>query len=112
MIDCILCYMEHNGEDKDIALINYRLVSIEQQISELKELLIDVPRLKDRLVITEKQSEENKNEIEELKYKVQELQNAPVKKDAARWQYILDFIFKLFVSAAVIYFFSQMGVKA
>lgn len=102
---------ENRITESNMELINYRLKSIEDSIVELKTLLVDVPRLNDRLVVTEKQSQENKDEIENIKKTVQDIKNQPLQKDANRWRYILDYIFKSVVAVAVIYFLSKIGVN-
>lgn len=108
----IILNMEDNGENSKLALINYRLESIENTLGELKALLVDVPRLQDRITLCEKQTDENKLDIEHLQNEVQEVSQRPAKKDAARWQYILDFVFKTLVAAAVVLLLAKIGVKS
>lgn len=101
-------------EDKETSnyeIINYRLKSIEDTLGELKTLLVSVPRLNDKIVIIETEQKDQKEKIESLQNQVQDIMQKPIKKDAAKWQYILDFIFKLLVGAAVMYIFSTLGVK-
>lgn len=107
----IIEVMEHE-QNTDLTLINYRLEAIENSLAEVKSLLVDVPRLADRVTLCEKQSTENKDNIEKLEKEIQDIKVKPIKKDAQKWQYILDFIFKSFVAAAAVYFLSKIGIKA
>lgn len=108
----IILNMEDNEESSKLVLINYRLESIENSLGELKALLVDVPRLKDRITLCEKQTDENKLDIKQLQNEVQEVSQRPAKKDAARWQYILDYVFKTFVAVAVVLLLAKIGIKS
>lgn len=100
----------------------YRMDSIESQI---KEINAKIDKLTDAIM----QSQINNNsttkdieqimhnqdkmqdEISSLKKQVAELQAAPVKKDADKWRYILDYLFKAIVACGVTAFLIRLGLK-
>lgn len=54
---------------------------------------------------------EIKAQLADHEKRLVEVENAPVKKDAGRWQYIVDYIFKFVVAAVIVYAATKLGIK-
>jgi len=96
----------------DMDTIAYRMEQVEKQLSDisakfdkLSEFITEA-RMNDNdvskeiQVIKEKEIVQDR-QIENLRTDVDKLRLEPMKKDANKWQYIVDFIFKSLVAAAV-----------
>lgn len=130
--------MDSDKKDTDnnsFGVINVRLASIEATLSDLKELLIKVPIMVNDMADLERRTTtaetnidvltkeithlkescklttEMKVEIKTVKEELNTLKLAPIQKDAGRWNYIIDYVFKGLVAAACIYLFSKGGIK-
>lgn len=58
-----------------------------------------------------KRNTEIEAKLEDHEHRLIDVENAPNKKDASKWQYIMDYVFKFMVGGVVIYFASKMGIK-
>lgn len=85
-------------------LIEFRLINIEKQLDELKALLIKVPVQEEKVLTLE-------SKVQVLETKVQALETKPDKKDAEKWRYIVDYLFKAVVAFVALYLLSKVGIK-
>lgn len=128
---------EEKNNNTDV--LNYRLGSIEKEIKELKELLITVPlltnkldnieknledktaaiekRIEDKILVIEKRMdniEVNQDlltkELTKQKEEVSNLKAAPDKKAASKMNYIADYIFKAIVGIAIAWLIMSVGL--
>lgn len=126
---------QKDAELNNFGVINVRLASIETTLSDLKDLLIKVPIISNDMADLERRTTtaetnidvltkeishikesckpvaEMKAEMKTLKDDISLLKLAPIQKNAGRWNYITDYIFKGLVAAACIYLFSKGGIK-
>lgn len=107
-----------SSHQQGFEVINYKLTSIENTLSDLKSLLIQVPIMEKDLADlkkdltelefeTKEQNCKNAEEFRKINDKINTIENEPVKKDASRWRYIVDYIFKAGVAAACVYLFAK-----
>ena len=105
------------GED-NVKTIEYRLDKIDTQLEDLKTLMVnsrlqakDIETINTRIDRLEREQKEIREKIELQEQKLEEVAQAPMKKSASRWNYILDYVFKGLVGAAVLYFFVKTGIE-
>lgn len=92
-------------------VIEYRLDKIDEQLQELKHLVLatklqqkDIDELKARVDSAEQ-------EIGGVKKNLAELEKAPLKNKADRWQFILDYVFKTAITIILGVFLAKVGLK-
>lgn len=98
-------------DESNIDVLDYRLKSIEDQIKELKGLLVSVPIMSNTLESLEKRVQACETNIDLLNREVSKVKNEPVKKSAERWQYICDYAFKLIVASGIGAILLKIGLK-
>lgn len=83
------------------ATIEYRLDKIEETLSDVKEILVesklqrkDIEDLNEDIEVINGRLSKHSQDIDEVK-------NKDVKKDAGRWRYIIDYLFKFIVAGLV-----------
>lgn len=93
------------------ATIEYRLDNIEKVLSELKDVVLENKmQARDIRDLTSTQKE-ILQAINAHEKRIKELEMKPVQERADKWQYILDYIFKGLVAAAIGYVFIKMGLN-
>lgn len=97
------------ADEINLEVVDYRLKNIENQLSELKDLLVQVPMLNKEIADMDKRLSFAEADIKTVKEDINRMKIAPVKKSAERWQYIIDYIFKGLVALAVAYLFAYKG---
>lgn len=85
-------------QEKDIKTIYERIDKLEQAQAELREQL-------------EQEQIERRKQIAVQQERIEEIKNEPIKKSAAKWEYILDYAFKGLVAAAVLFIFVRLGIQ-
>lgn len=100
-----------NTENNNIGTINFRLTNIEATLAELKTVVLENK-------LQEKEIKDIKEKLVECLQafnshdkRIRELEVAPVKGKAERWQTITDTVFKWVISAGIGYFAIKMGLK-
>lgn len=100
-----------NTENNNIGTINFRLTNIEATLAELKTVVLENK-------LQEKEIKDIKEKLVECLQafnshdkRIRELEVAPVKGKAEKWQTITDTVFKWVISAGIGYFAIKMGLK-
>lgn len=97
--------------NEEVNVLDYRLKSIEEEIKSLKELLIKVPVMNNDIENIEHRVNACELNIDSLLTEITKLKNEPIKKNAEKWQFIMDFIFKSVITVIVGYFLVKVGLK-
>lgn len=97
--------------NEEVNVLDYRLKSIEEEIKSLKELLIKVPVMNNDIENIEHRVNACELNIDSLSAEITKLKNEPIKKNAEKWQFIMDFIFKSVITVIVGYFLVKVGLK-
>lgn len=97
--------------NEEVNVLDYRLKSIEEEIKSLKELLIKVPVMNNDIENIEHRVNACELNIDSLSTEITKLKNEPIKKNAEKWQFIMDFIFKSVITVIVGYFLVKVGLK-
>lgn len=100
-----------NTENNNIGTINFRLTNIEATLAELKTVVLENK-------LQEKEIKDIKEKLVECLQafnshdkRIRELEVAPVKGKAEKWQTITDTVFKWVISTGIGYFAIKMGLK-
>lgn len=100
-----------NTDNNNIGTINFRLTNIEATLAELKTVVLENK-------LQEKEIKDIKEKLVECLQafnshdkRIRELEVAPVKGKAEKWQTITDTVFKWVISAGIGYFAIKMGLK-
>ena len=97
--------------DVDLGTVNFRLSQIEDSIKDLRTVVLET-KLQERDIkdLTEQQTE-LLQAINAHDNRIKNLEQKPLQDKAAKWQYIMDFIFKVLVAASVTYILSKIGIN-
>ena len=97
-------------------MIEYRLDKIDTALEELKEIVIesklqrnDINLLKEEIdelqTSTNKRLDKHSNQIDTLCINLNSLNNSfetkDLKKDAGKWRYVMDYVFKLIITGII-----------
>ena len=95
----------------DLGTVNFRLSQIEDSIKDLRTVVLET-KLQERDIkdLTEQQTE-LLQAINAHDNRIKNLEQKPLQDKAAKWQYIMDFIFKVLVAASVTYILSKIGIN-
>lgn len=99
------------SENDTIGILDFRLKSIEDEIKNLKSLLVSVPIMNNAIDNLEKRVSACETNIDLLNREVSKIKNEPVKKSAEKWHYICDYIFKTIVGLGVTALIIKLGLK-
>lgn len=96
--------------DVDLGTVNFRLSQIEDSIKDLRTVVLET-KLQERDIkdLTEQQTE-LLQAINAHDARLKTLEQKPIKDRADKWQYIMDYIFKTAVAAAVTYVLLKLNI--
>lgn len=97
--------------DNRVKTIEYRLDKIDTQLDALKTLMVDSKLQEKDIKSIYARIEKLEADQSEIREKLEELEDAPTKKSAMKWDFILDYIFKALVAAAVLFIFVRLGIQ-
>lgn len=98
-------------EQENIGTINYRLTNIESTLAELKTVIVE-NKLQDKEISAVKEKlTECIQAINAHDQRIKKVELEPVESKAARWQQILDSIFKFFIGSAIAFAAVKIGIK-
>ena len=98
-------------EQENIGTINYRLTNIESTLSELKTVIVE-NKLQDKEISAIKEKlNECIQAINAHDQRLKRVELAPVESKAARWQQVLDSIFKFVIGSAIAFAAVKIGIK-
>jgi hypothetical protein len=109
-------------EGTEVKTIEYRLDKIDTQLNDLKTLMVnsslqakDIAIIYDRLDKVEKEQQVLREQFEaheeQSAGKFEELKQEPIKQSAGRWNYIVDYVYKMAVAAVIGYLLVKWGLK-
>lgn len=91
--------------------IEFRLSAIEKQLEDLKSLMVEAKLYEKDLQVINNRISLLEKEQSKIKEKVEVLEELPFKKEAARWEYIIDYLFKGLVASFALFVFIKLGLK-
>lgn len=105
----------------DLGTINFRLSNIEKTLEDLKQLLITVPITQNELKMLAENTDKNyrilearistaETNIDSLHIEVQKLKEAPVKKSADKFEFIISKIFETVVLGVIGFAAFKLGI--
>ena len=98
-------------EQENIGTINYRLTNIESTLAELKSVIVE-NKLQDKEISAVKEKlTECMQAINAHDQRIKRVELAPVESKAARWQQVMDSIFKFVISSAIAFAAVKFGIK-
>ena len=97
--------------DVDISTVNYRLTQIEDSIKDLRTVVLETKLQERDIKDLYEQQTELLQAINAHDTRLKALEQKPLQDKAAKWQYIMDFIFKVLVAAAITFVLSKIGIN-
>ena len=97
--------------DVDISTVNYRLTQIEDSIKDLRTVVLETKLQERDIKDLNTQQTELLQAINAHDARLKTLEQKPLQDKAAKWQYIMDFIFKVIVAAAITFVLSKIGIS-
>lgn len=97
--------------DVDISTVNYRLTQIEDSIKDLRTVVLETKLQERDIKDLSEQQTELLQAINAHDARLKTLEQKPLQDKAAKWQYIMDFIFKVIVAAAITFVLSKIGIS-
>ena len=94
----------------DISTVNFRLSQIEESIKDLRTVVLETKLQERDINDLNEQQTELLQAINAHDARLKTLEQKPLQEKADKWQYILDYIFKAGVAAAVTYVLVKMGI--
>ena len=101
---------EHNC-NVDISTVNYRLSQIEESIKDLRTVVLETKLQERDIKDLNEQQTELLQAINAHDTRLKILEQKPTQEKAAKWQYIMDFLFKVLVAAAITFVLSKIGIN-
>ena len=97
--------------DVDISTVNFRLSQIEDSIKDLRTVVLETKLQERDIKDLYAQQTELLQAINAHDARIKTLEQKPLQDKANKWQYIMDFIFKVLVAAAITYLLSKFGIN-
>lgn len=91
--------------------IDYRLTMIEKSLEEIKSVVIENRLQRKDIEDIKTDSANSRNDLHSLDKRVRALEMQPAKEKAARWQGIVDAVYKMLITAIIGYAAVAMGLK-
>lgn len=85
-------------------VLEYRLDSIEKSITELRDVIIETRLQRGEIDALAEKVKRNTEDIEQLKVN-------PIKEKAAKWQLVMDMVFKAVLTAGIGAALIKLGVS-
>ena len=101
--------MEEN-EDENYKLLEYRLGQIEQTIKSMKTTLDNFTTQMATFTAYDTRLSTLEDEMNKAKVDIAELQSAPYKKDASKWNIVAEWVFKAIVLACMAIILKKVGL--
>lgn len=88
----------------NVQAIEYRLISIEETLKELKEVMI-------KTALQQKDIDGLKNKTEDIAERIKVLELQPYKEKSNKWEFIINTAFKFLITGLCAYFFTNIGIN-
>lgn len=95
----------------DITTVNFRLSQIEESIKDLRTVVLETKLQERDIKDLSEQQTELLQAINAHDARLKTLEQKPTQEKAAKWQYIIDFLFKVLVAAAITFVLSKIGIN-
>lgn len=102
--------MEENEDDKNYKLLEYRLGQIEQAVKSMKTTLDNFTTQMATFTAYGIRLSALEDEMSKAKADITELQSAPYKKDASKWNIVAEWVFKAIVLACMAIILKKVGL--
>jgi len=97
--------------DVDISTVNFRLAQIEESIKDLRTVVLETKLQERDIKDLYEQQTELLQAINSHDARLKTLEQKPTQEKAAKWQYVMDFLFKVLVAAAITFVLSKIGIN-
>src|SRR5574344_1565022 len=98
-------------DNKDINLISYRLSQLEIGLKTVQDTLANISDKLSQMASLQERVADLEAEMSKIKGKVEELEAAPYKKDASKWQTIIGWILQALILAVMAVILAKVGLK-
>ena len=95
----------------DLGTVNFRLSQIEDSIKDLRTVVLETKLQERDIKDLSEQQTELLQAINAHDARLKSLEQKPTQEKAAKWQYIMDFLFKVLVAATITYVLSKLGIN-
>lgn|SRR5574344_592667 len=101
-----------NGEkNNDINLISYRLTQLENGLRIVQDTLKNISEQLNKMTPLQIRVTDLEAQMKNINDKIVELENAPYKKDAGKWQTALSWILQALTLACMALLLTKVGLK-
>lgn len=102
----------HKMEDKiDTSLFSYRLTQLETGLKDVQTTLQSISEQLNKMMPLQARVSDLEVQMDKLNEKVTELQNAPFKRDAGKWQTTISWILQALTLACMAVLIAKVGLK-
>lgn len=95
---------------ENVSAIEYRLSVIEQTLTELKNVILKTALQQKDIDDLKRKEEEFLNAVNSHDKRIKVLELQPLQEKSNRWQFIVDTVFKLFVTGMGCYLLTKIGL--
>jgi len=94
----------------DLGTVNFRLSQIEDSIKDLRTVVLETKLQERDIKDLNEQQTELLQAVNSHDARIKTLENKPAQEKAAKWQYVMDYLFKTAVAAAVTYVLLKLNI--
>lgn len=98
-------------KEENDTLISYRLSQLETGLKTVQETLKNISEQLNVLTPLQSRVQSLEAEMEKAKEQIEEIKNAPYKKDAAKWQTVIGWILQSLTLACMAILLAKIGLK-
>lgn len=102
-------------EKEGLDVINYRLDKIDETLTSMKDVMLQVSRVGDRIEQLNEKLElhikHSASVLDTFEKRLDAMEMKPLQEKSNRWQYITDYVFKGIVAAVAGFLFVKIGLK-
>lgn len=95
----------------DISLFSYRLTQLENGLKTVQDTLQNISDQLNKMTPLQSRVTNLEVQMEKINEKIIDLQNAPYKKDAGKWQTALSWILQALTLACMAIILAKVGIK-
>lgn len=113
-------------ENENMGLVNYRLEKIEETLAALKDVMLHIAKIDDRIAALDEKIDNRESAIaskleihikhsagvlDDIGKRITQVEERPMQERSNRWAYITDYLFKGVVAAVAAFLFMKIGLK-
>lgn len=102
-------------EREGMDVVTYRLDKIDETLSSMKDVMLQVSRVGDRIAQLDEKLEthikHSADVLHDYEKRIEKQETRPLEEQSARWRYVIDYAFKGIVAAAMGWLFIKIGIR-